>query len=97
MCRTPSVKVVGREHTKLNKLDAKAMRDNAILNFIYQITPTRTSLPSPMDELGLRPAMTDYFAGRRQGYAYPRAVGIFSNLAWRLLLLNLWSVRYLSA
>jgi hypothetical protein len=34
-----------------------------------------------MDELGLRLAMTDYFAGRRQGYAFPCAVGIFGNLA----------------
>ncbi len=50
-----------------------------------------------VDELGLRPAMTDYFAGRRQGYAFPRAISIFSNLAWRLLLLNLWSKRYASA
>jgi asparagine synthase (glutamine-hydrolysing) len=47
-----------------------------------------------VDELGLRNAMTDYFAGRRQGYAFPRAISIFSNLAWRLLLLNLWSKRY---
>ena len=46
------------------------------------------------DELGLRPAMTDYFAGKRQGYSFPRAISIFSNLAWRLLLLNLWSRRY---
>lgn len=47
-----------------------------------------------VDELGLRPAMTDYFAGQRQGYTFPRAISIFSNLAWRLLLLNLWSRRY---
>lgn len=47
-----------------------------------------------VDELGLRGAMTDYFAGKRQGYAFPRAISIFSNLAWRLLLLNLWSRRY---
>jgi len=44
-----------------------------------------------VDELGLRNAMTDYFNGRRTGYAFPRAISIFSNLAWRLLLLNLWS------
>jgi asparagine synthase (glutamine-hydrolysing) len=47
-----------------------------------------------VDELGLRAAMTDYFNGRRQGYTFPRAISIFSNLAWRLLLLNLWSRRY---
>jgi asparagine synthase (glutamine-hydrolysing) len=50
-----------------------------------------------VDELGLRPAMTDYFEGSRQGYTFPRAISIFSNLAWRLLLLNLWSRRYASA
>jgi len=49
-----------------------------------------------VDELGLRPAMTDYFGGERQGYSFPRAISIFSNLAWRLLLLNLWSKRYTS-
>lgn len=47
-----------------------------------------------VDELGLRGAMTDYFNGRRAGYTFPRAISIFSNLAWRLLLLNLWSRRY---
>ncbi len=50
-----------------------------------------------VDELGLRPAMTDYFTGKRQGYTFPRAISIFSNLAWRLLLLNLWSRRYAAA
>ena len=50
-----------------------------------------------VDELGLRGAMTDYFSGRRAGYSFPRAISIFSNLAWRLLLLNLWSRRYVSA
>jgi asparagine synthase (glutamine-hydrolysing) len=48
-----------------------------------------------VDELRLRPAMEDYFAGRRSGYRFPRAISIFSNLAWRLLLLTLWSRRYL--
>jgi asparagine synthase (glutamine-hydrolysing) len=50
-----------------------------------------------VDELGLRRAMTDYFDGARRGYAFPRAISIFSNLAWRLLLLNLWSRRYVGA
>jgi asparagine synthase (glutamine-hydrolysing) len=50
-----------------------------------------------VDELGLRGAMTDYFNGARRGYAFPRAISIFSNLAWRLLLLNLWSRRMLTA
>lgn len=50
-----------------------------------------------VDELGLRPAMTDYFSGKRQGYSFPSPISIFSNLAWRLLLLNLWSRRYAAA
>ena len=49
-----------------------------------------------IDELGLRGAMTDYFVKGRSGYSFPRAVSIFRNLAWRLLLLNLWSRFYLN-
>lgn len=49
------------------------------------------------DRLGLRGAMTDFFEGRRKGYAFPRAISLFSNLAWRVLLLNLWSKKYLAA
>ena len=48
------------------------------------------------DELGLRGAMIDYFDYGKKGYAFPRAISIFSNLAWRLLLLNLWSKKYLA-
>jgi asparagine synthase (glutamine-hydrolysing) len=48
------------------------------------------------DRLHLRGAMTDFFSGRRDGYAFPSAIGIFRHLAWRLLLLNLWSRRYLA-
>ena len=47
------------------------------------------------DRLQLRGAMTDFFEHRRKGYRFPRALGIFGNLAWRLLLLQLWSRRYL--
>jgi hypothetical protein len=49
------------------------------------------------DRLGLRGAMTDFFDGKRKGYSFPRAISIFSNLAWRLLLLQLWSRKYLKA
>jgi asparagine synthase (glutamine-hydrolysing) len=49
-----------------------------------------------VDELGLRPAMTDYFDRSRVGYSFPKAISLFSNLAWRLLLLNLWSRQYAS-
>lgn len=47
-----------------------------------------------VDRLGLRKAMVDYFAGRRSGAAFPYPISIFRNLAWRMLLLNLWSQRY---
>lgn len=50
-----------------------------------------------VDELGLRGAMTDYFDRGVKGYAFPHPISIFSNLAWRLLLLNLWSRKYLKA
>ena len=49
-----------------------------------------------IDRLRLRVAMTDFFDGRRTGYRFPRAISIFSDLAWRLLLLNLWSRKYLA-
>jgi asparagine synthase (glutamine-hydrolysing) len=47
-----------------------------------------------VDALGLRRAMTAYFGGERQGYPFPHAISIFSHLAWRLVLLNLWSRRF---
>lgn len=46
------------------------------------------------DTLGLRKAMQAYFDGNRQGFAFPRALSIFRNLAWRLLILNLWAKSY---
>ncbi|MGE3730085.1 MAG: asparagine synthase (glutamine-hydrolyzing) [Lysobacterales bacterium] len=45
--------------------------------------------------LGLAPAMRDYFERGRAGYRLPRALSIFRNLAWRLLLLELWAPYYL--
>jgi hypothetical protein len=33
----------------------------------------------------------DYFINNRAGYNFPRAVSIFRNLAWRLLILEMWS------
>lgn len=48
-----------------------------------------------VDELGLRRPMTDFFSGRSEGYSFPWSISIFRNTAWRLLLLNLWSIRYL--
>jgi asparagine synthase (glutamine-hydrolysing) len=49
-----------------------------------------------VDDLGLRKAMTAYFDRGRTGYRFPHPIGIFSNCAWRLLLLTLWSRLYLS-
>jgi asparagine synthase (glutamine-hydrolysing) len=46
------------------------------------------------EALGLRKAMDDYFVNNRKGYAFPRAVSIFRNLAWRLLILEMWSSAY---
>jgi hypothetical protein len=43
------------------------------------------------EALGLRQAMIDYFVNNRAGYAFPRAVSIFRNLAWRLLIPEMWS------
>jgi asparagine synthase (glutamine-hydrolysing) len=46
--------------------------------------------------LGLGDAMQAYFDGR-SGYRFPAAISVFRNLAWRLLLLELWSDHYLAA
>jgi asparagine synthase (glutamine-hydrolysing) len=46
------------------------------------------------EALGLRPAMEDYFVANRAGYAFPRAISIFRSLAWRLLILEMWSNAY---
>lgn len=48
------------------------------------------------ERLGYGKAMAEFFSGRRSGYAFPHAISIFSNLAWRLLLLDLWSKKYLA-
>ena len=44
--------------------------------------------------LGLRPAMQAYFHASKLGYRFPHAISIFRNLAWRLLILNLWAAAY---
>jgi len=46
--------------------------------------------------LGLGKAMAAYYEQGRSGYAFPAALSVFRNLAWRLLLLELWSQHYLS-
>jgi asparagine synthase (glutamine-hydrolysing) len=43
------------------------------------------------EALGLRPGMEAYFKENRVGYSFPRAISVFRNLAWRLLILELWS------
>ncbi len=50
---------------------------------------------SMVDKLGLRKAMEDYFDNGKVGYPFPHSISLFRNLAWRLLLLNLWSQKYL--
>lgn len=44
--------------------------------------------------LGLEAPMRLFFDRGREGYAFPRALSNFRNLAWRLLLLELWSKHY---
>lgn len=48
-------------------------------------------------EFGLRSAMRKYFDLGRKGFRFPRGISIFSIVAWRLLLLNLWARRYCPA
>jgi asparagine synthase (glutamine-hydrolysing) len=47
------------------------------------------------DALGLRRAMTQYFHAGRTGYPFPSPLSVFRNVAWRLMLLCLWSRHYL--
>ncbi len=51
---------------------------------------------SQTHRLGLGKAMGAYYEQGRSGYAFPAALSVFRNLAWRLLLLELWSKHYLS-
>jgi asparagine synthase (glutamine-hydrolysing) len=46
--------------------------------------------------LGLHRAMARYFDSGSKGYGFPHPLSIFSILAWRILLLNLWSRLYLT-
>ncbi|MEO6323710.1 MAG: asparagine synthase (glutamine-hydrolyzing) [Thermoanaerobaculia bacterium] len=46
-------------------------------------------------QLGLQRAMENYFDRSIAGYKFPHALSIFPIIAWRLLLLNLWSRHYL--
>lgn len=46
-------------------------------------------------KLGLDRAMDAYFRQGRSGFRFPAALSVFRNLAWRLLLLELWSQHYL--
>jgi asparagine synthase (glutamine-hydrolysing) len=49
---------------------------------------------SLVDQLRLRRPMQRYFDHDERGYSFPRAISIFRNLAWRLLILNLWAKTY---
>lgn len=46
---------------------------------------------------GLSSAMRRYFDKGQAGFGFPHAISIFRNLAWRVLLLELWSQHYLKA
>jgi asparagine synthase (glutamine-hydrolysing) len=48
-------------------------------------------------QAGVSAAMTRYFDKGEAGFGFPRAISIFRNLAWRVLLLELWSQHYLKA
>jgi len=60
----------------------------------------RTQILAPgsqTEQLGLAPAMRAYFDEGKPGYAWPASLSIFSNLAWRLLLLELWAGKYVGS
>ena len=43
------------------------------------------------EALGLQRPMREFFLNNREGYPFPHPLSISRNLAWRLLLLELWS------
>lgn len=45
-------------------------------------------------ELGLERAMHRFFCSDKKGNPFPGAVSIFRNLAWKILILNLWANYY---
>jgi asparagine synthase (glutamine-hydrolysing) len=47
-------------------------------------------------QVGMTSAMHNYFDRGRTGYSFPRAVSLFRNVAWRMLLLEMWSEHYVS-
>jgi asparagine synthase (glutamine-hydrolysing) len=51
---------------------------------------------SQTHRLGLDKAMAAYYRRGRSGYRFPASLSVFRNLAWRLLLLELWSQHYLA-
>ncbi len=57
----------------------------------------RLLAPGSMTErYGLKAAMTDYFVRGRSGQRWPRGISIYRNVAWKLLLLELWAEQVLS-
>ncbi len=46
------------------------------------------------ENLGFSNAMESFFDKNQQGFPPPRAISLFRNLSWKLLLLNLWSRSY---
>ncbi|MES3001688.1 MAG: asparagine synthase (glutamine-hydrolyzing) [Pseudomonadota bacterium] len=75
-------------------LDAGWMDNNAALRTFARARILDSG--SQTSRLGLRSAMQAYFDEGRGGYAFPAALSIFRNIAWRLLLLEMWSTSYLT-
>jgi hypothetical protein len=47
--------------------------------------------------LGLEGAMRTFFDQGRAGARFPHALSIYSNVAWRVLLLELWAAQSLAS
>jgi len=47
------------------------------------------------EQLRVKGAMSSYFDQGLTGYAFPRSLSLFRNVAWRVLLLELWAKHYL--
>jgi len=60
-------------------------------SFAREIILDRSSWTCAM---GLDKAMRAYFVDNQAGFAFPHAISNFRNLAWRLLILELWAQAY---
>lgn len=96
---------MARRHTLLPDANTRRAKYGSPLNASWMdespvlraVARERLLAPGSMTErYGLKAAMTDYLVRGRSGQHWPRSISIYRNLAWKLLLLELWAEQVLS-